>query len=43
MDCKLIWTEEAISNLENILDYLTKEWSQREVNNFKKKLEGSLT
>jgi len=38
MDCKLIWTEEAISNLENILDYLTKEWTQREVNNFKKKI-----
>ena len=38
MDCKLIWTEEAISNLENILDYLTKEWAQREVNNFKKKI-----
>jgi len=38
MDCKLIWTEEAISNLEDILDYLTKEWTQREVNNFKKKI-----
>jgi len=38
MDCKLIWTEEAISNLEDIFDYLTKEWTQREVNNFKKKI-----
>jgi plasmid stabilization system protein ParE len=35
---KIYWTEEAISNLESILDYLKSNWTQREINNFKKKL-----
>ena len=38
MDYKLIWTEEAIHNLENILDYLITNWSQTEVDKFKRKL-----
>jgi plasmid stabilization system protein ParE len=36
MDYKIFWTNEAINNLEEILDYLIKNWSQREVDNFKK-------
>ncbi len=42
MDYKLHWTEEAINNLENILDYLIDKWTQREVNNFKSKLNKKL-
>ncbi|MBW6534338.1 MAG: type II toxin-antitoxin system RelE/ParE family toxin [Mariniphaga sp.] len=38
MDFKLFWSEEAIRNLENILDYLIERWSQREVDNFKNRL-----
>jgi plasmid stabilization system protein ParE len=38
MDYKLFWTEEAIDNLENILDYLINNWSEKEVIEFKKKL-----
>jgi len=37
-DYKIYWTDEAISNLESILDYLKSYWTQREINNFKKKL-----
>jgi len=35
---KIFWTDEAISNLESILDYLKGNWTQREIINFKKKL-----
>jgi len=38
MDYKIFWSEEAIKNLDNILDYLIDKWSDREVSNFKKKL-----
>ncbi len=38
MDYKIFWTEEAIHNLEEIIDYLATKWTQREVDNFKKKL-----
>jgi plasmid stabilization system protein ParE len=38
MDYKIFWTNEAINNLEEILDYLIKYWSQKEVDNFKKSL-----
>jgi plasmid stabilization system protein ParE len=38
MDYKIFWTNEAINNLEEILNYLIKNWSQREVDNFKKSL-----
>lgn len=32
---KLFWTNEAVSNLENILNYLSDKWTDRELNNFK--------
>ena len=38
MDYKIFWTEEAIQNLEEIIDYLLNNWSQREVDSFKSKL-----
>lgn len=37
-DFEVFWTDEAISNLESILDYLTSRWTPREVDNFKKLL-----
>ncbi|MBE0637808.1 MAG: type II toxin-antitoxin system RelE/ParE family toxin [Bacteroidales bacterium] len=41
-DYPIIWTEEAIRNLEAILDYLQNRWTQREVDNFKKRLSSLL-
>jgi len=38
MDYKLVWTHEAIDNLEGILNYLIANWSQKEVIQFKYKL-----
>ena len=38
MDFKVFWTEEAIQNLEEIIDYLITRWTRREVENFKSKL-----
>lgn len=37
-DYQILWTAEAINNLESILEYLTKRWSQHELNNFKVRL-----
>ena len=42
MDYKLFWTDEAVNNLEDILNYLLSEWSQKEVDNFKQKLSKQL-
>ncbi len=42
MAYKLFWTDEAISNLEEILDYLIERWSQKEVDKFKHKLRKQL-
>ncbi|HZK07603.1 MAG TPA: type II toxin-antitoxin system RelE/ParE family toxin [Bacteroidales bacterium] len=38
----VIWSEEAVRNLEETLDYLVNRWTQREVNNFKTKLSRQL-
>jgi plasmid stabilization system protein ParE len=37
-DFKVFWTDEAIKNLQAIMDYLDCQWTQREIDNFKKKL-----
>jgi len=37
-DFKVFWTDEAINNLESILDYLNTRWTKREIDNFRKKL-----
>jgi plasmid stabilization system protein ParE len=36
---KVIWTDEAIKNLDSIIDYLISRWTDNEVKNFAKKLE----
>lgn len=36
-DCKVFWTDEALRNLESILDYLNNKWTRREIDNFMKK------
>ncbi len=38
----VIWSEEAVRNLEGILEYLYSEWTQREVDNFKRLLSKQL-
>ena len=35
---KIFWTHEAINNLEEILEYLKNRWTQKEIDNFKKRL-----
>lgn len=42
MDFKIIWTNGAINKLEEILNYLAENWTQREVNNFKNKLSNQI-
>lgn len=37
-DYKIFWTDEAIQNLEEILDYLNNTWTKREIDDFKKRL-----
>lgn len=34
----VFWTDEAIYNLEAIFDYLNLNWTQKEIDNFKRKL-----
>lgn len=38
MDYKIFWTQEAIDNLESILEYLSANFSNQEIDKFKKKL-----
>lgn len=38
MAYSFFWTNEAVENLEEILDYLHYKWTIKEVNNFKLKL-----
>jgi plasmid stabilization system protein ParE len=42
MDFKIIWSEKALSNLENIVDYLKNNWSVNVLNNFSLALEKKL-
>lgn len=42
MDYKLYWTGEALKNLDDILDYLSSRWTEREVKNFINKLSEQL-
>ncbi len=42
MDYKIFWSEEALSNLEEILDYLNERWTQKEIDRFKNKLNKQL-
>ena len=38
MGYKLHWSEESVVNLEGILESLSRNWTNREVENFKKRL-----
>jgi plasmid stabilization system protein ParE len=42
MAYKLIWSEEAVSNIESILKYLGSNWSETEIENFKSLLSKNL-
>ncbi len=39
---EVIWTDEAITNLENILEYLASKWTDREVRQFKNLLSNQI-
>jgi plasmid stabilization system protein ParE len=34
MDVEIIWTKRAENGYDNIINYLEKEWSEREIRNF---------
>ncbi len=38
MDYKVVWSDESLRNLENILAYLKSEWTEKEIKKFKNKL-----
>ena len=42
MDYKLHWSDESLKNLEEILDYLSSRWTQKEIDRFKHKLSRQL-
>jgi plasmid stabilization system protein ParE len=44
MDSKyqIFWSEESLTNLEDILDYLQSKWTEKEVVKFKQKLSDQL-
>ncbi len=42
-ELRVIWTEEAVKNLSDILDYLEYKWTEREVSRFKARLSDYIT
>lgn len=42
MDCKIVWSNEAIKDLENLVDYLKSNWLAKVLNNFSSSLSGKL-
>lgn len=36
---KIFWSEAALSDLQNIIDYLSENWTSKEIQNFAKRLE----
>ncbi|WP_192822634.1 type II toxin-antitoxin system RelE/ParE family toxin [Rufibacter sp. LB8] len=38
MNYQVFWTEEALANVESIIQYISSTWMEREVLNFKRKL-----
>lgn len=38
MSYPILWTDEAVENLENIISYISANWTEREVNKFKVRL-----
>jgi plasmid stabilization system protein ParE len=39
---KLMWSDRALADLRNIIDYLTENWTQREIQNFARRLDKRL-
>lgn len=39
---RLFWSDHALAHLQRIIDYLTENWTHREIKNFAKKLEKRL-
>ena len=39
---KLVWSDRALGDLRNIIDYLTENWTQKEIRTFAKKLDKRL-
>jgi len=39
---KLMWSDRALADLQNIIDYLTENWTQREIQNFARRLDKRL-
>ena len=39
---KLFWSDRALGDLRNIIDYLTENWTQKEIKTFAKKLDKRL-
>lgn len=42
MSYTILWTDEAVENLENILSYISTNWTEREGNKFKARLSEQL-
>jgi plasmid stabilization system protein ParE len=38
----MMWSDRAITDLKNIIDYLTKNWTRREIQNFSRRLDKRL-
>ena len=39
---KLLWSDRALADLQNIINYLTENWTQREIQNFARRLDKRL-
>jgi plasmid stabilization system protein ParE len=39
---KLVWSDRALADLKNIIDYLTENWTQSEIQNFARRLDKRL-
>ena len=40
--CKIIWSDEALNNLKEILEYIEYRWTEKELNHFSKLLDNNL-
>ncbi len=39
---KLFWSDKALADLQNIINYLTENWTQKEIQNFARRLDKRL-
>jgi len=39
---KLLWSDKALADLQNIINYLIENWTQREIKNFARRLDKRL-